>query len=407
MEGVHVLADHGAWLLYIAGFAYKLHVNIQWLFFSQAAALSFTAIPIWAVGRQANLSRKQCWLVCGLWWLQPVVFNANLFDFHPEVWAMPALACSFWASRAGKPLVWFLLLVLMLGCRDGLVLVVFGLGIEHLIRKKWVWAFAAIGFALSWLALLNKWLYPMLTGSNQGPKAVSTLFAYLGNNFEEVLWSLISKPWLLINGVDWFGGIIYLLLISISVIPFLSRHSLPTLCAGLPLIVVNLLSEEAPQRTLIHHYSLPLAVIAVVAVTDALAIVPRPSFPWRSLAWSAVCWAALAKPWFFTGPYLERVDSIPSFREAIISINQNSRLLTTSYLVPHLSQRLEVSFPTGNEPEASLNRFDALLLKPEDPGWGSTQQIQQRLLDKARKANWTCTNWANGLSLCKKPNLSN
>jgi uncharacterized membrane protein len=47
MEHVHVLADHGAWLLNAAGAAYGLLPSVHWLFASQAIALSFTAIPIW------------------------------------------------------------------------------------------------------------------------------------------------------------------------------------------------------------------------------------------------------------------------------------------------------------------------------------------------------------------------
>ena len=74
MEQVHVLADHGAWMLYIAGGAYRLLPSVQWLLASQALALSLTALPIWWLARQAGLPERRCWLICGLWWLQPVVF---------------------------------------------------------------------------------------------------------------------------------------------------------------------------------------------------------------------------------------------------------------------------------------------------------------------------------------------
>jgi len=103
MEHMHVLADHGAWLLYAAGAAYGLLPSVHWLFASQAIALSFTAIPIWWLGQQAGLSPKHCWLACALWWLQPVVFNTILFDFHPETWVMPAFAIALWAERAEQP----------------------------------------------------------------------------------------------------------------------------------------------------------------------------------------------------------------------------------------------------------------------------------------------------------------
>ena len=123
MEQVHVLADHGAWLLYLAGAAYWLLPSVQWLLASQALALSFTAVPIWWLAQQAGLDGRRCWLACALWWLQPVVFNAALFDFHPETWVMPAFALALWAERSDRPRLWFGLLLLMLGSRDGLVLI--------------------------------------------------------------------------------------------------------------------------------------------------------------------------------------------------------------------------------------------------------------------------------------------
>ena len=59
-----------------------------------------------------------------------MVFNAALFDFHPETWVMPAFALALWAERSHRPRLWFGLLLLMLGCRDGLVLVTAGMAID-------------------------------------------------------------------------------------------------------------------------------------------------------------------------------------------------------------------------------------------------------------------------------------
>ena len=402
MEGVHVLADHGAWMLVGAALPYRLIGSVQWLLASQAAALSFTALPLWWVGRQAGLSSRLCWLACGLWWLQPVVFNANLFDFHPEVWVMPALAGCYWASRAERPWLWFALLLLLLGCRDGLVLVVAGLGLEQALRRRWIWAGAAIGLALGWLALLNRWLYPLLKGSDAGPKAAGALFSYLGDSLDVVLVNLITRPDLVIQHVDWAGGLVYLLLISVAVAPFWRKPSVPVLLGALPLVLVNVLSEEAPQRTLVHHYSLPVAVIVVVAAIDGLALQPRQPVPWRRFGWSALCWAALAKPWFFTGPYLDRVDQLPAVQEAIAAVPAEARLSTTSYLVPQLSQRSQVSFPRTRRDKTRIEQLDALLLNPRDPGWGSSRQRQVQLLRQAREAGWTCQRWDSGLELCQK-----
>ncbi len=402
-EGVHMLADHGAWALYLASVPYLLHSSVQWLFATQAAGLSFTAIPLWWVSKQAGLKESLCWVICGLWWLQPVVFNANLFDFHPEVWVMPILASCYLANRANKGWLWFFLLLLLLSCRDGLTLVVAGLGLEQLIKKKWIWAFSAIGLSMTWLALLNRWLYPLLTGNKGGPKAASGLFSYLGNSFDEVVLNVLTKPHLLIENVDWISGIFYLILICIAIVPFWQQASLPVLTAGIPLILVNLLSESSSQRTLIHHYSLPLAVIAVVGAIDGLAQKPSIRLPFRRLAWAALCWAALAKPWFFTGPYLNRLNAIEPAQEAMSSIDVSSRVYTTSYLVPHLSHRKIISFPKEMKQAPNIDDFDVLLLNPIDPGWGSTSSLQKRLLSDAKREKWECKSWENGLELCKTP----
>ena len=170
MEHVHVLADHGAWLLYGAGAAYGLLPGVHWLLASQAIALSFTAIPIWWLGQQAGLTPKHCWLACALWWLQPVVFNTILFDFHPETWVMPAFALALWAERAAKPRLWLALLLLMLGARDGLILVIAGMALDLGWRQRWRWCSAAGGLSIGWILILSQGLYPMLRGGS-GPKA--------------------------------------------------------------------------------------------------------------------------------------------------------------------------------------------------------------------------------------------
>ncbi len=403
MEGVHILADHGAFSLYLAAVFYKVHPTIHWLLASQAAALSVTAIPIWWTSKQAKLSNKLCWLACGLWWLQPVVFNVNLFDFHPEVWVMPALATSFWASRKNKFWIWILSIVLLLSCRDGLVLVVIGLGLEQALRRNWTWAIGATGIGLGWFAMLNQWLYPTLNHESSGPKAIKTLFSYLGNDVNEIALNILTNPKLIINNIDWKDGLFYLILITVPVAPFLRKNSLKVLFSALPLVVINILSSEAPQRTLIHHYSLPIAVIAVIATIDGLAIQPKQKVPWKLLIWSSICWACLAKPWFFGGHYLTRVDSIWPTNQAFEKINAQSKVLTTSYLVPHLSQREKISFPKENLDSNYINGFDILLLNPKDPGWGSSSEIQLNLLKEAKQESWYCSQWSNGLELCQSP----
>ena len=395
MEQVHVLADHGAWMLYIAGGAYRLLPSVQWLLASQALALSLTALPIWWLARQAGLPERRCWLICGLWWLQPVVFNANLFDFHPETWVMPAFAMALWAERAERPRLWLALLLLMLGARDGLVLISGGMALDLAWRRRWRWAGAAAALSVGWLLMLSRWLYPWLR-DGEGPKAAGRMFSHLSGSPLQILQSL-----------DWIGGSQYLLLLCLPCLWLWRRRSLPTLLIGMPLVLVNLLSASASYRTLVHHYSLPLAVVAVVAAIDATAIRHQNDQPMGRrqravlMGWVVLCWLALAKPWFFAGPYLSRLGMLSDVAAAINRIPAAARVLTTSYLVPHLSQRDVVAFPKNKSGiDMADTTFNVVLLNPNDPGWGSSSSVQQQLLDKALLEGWSCQRWPSELRLC-------
>ena len=392
MEQVHVLADHAAWLLYFAGAAYSLLPSVQWLLASQAFALSFTAVPLWWLAEQAGLRPRGCWLICGLWWLQPVVFNTNLFDFHPETWVMPLIALVLWSERAERPRLWLLLLVLLLGARDGLVLIVAGIALDLAWRRRWRWSASAAGLSLAWLLMLSRWLYPLLR-DGEGPKAASRMFSHLSGD-----------PLLVVQSLDWSGGVLYVVLLSLPCVGLWRMRSLPTLTIALPLLLVNLLSASPSYRTLIHHYSLPLAVVMVVAVIDGMSQQPRAGrgLSW-ALGWAVVCWLALAKPWFFSGPYLNRLSMVNDAQEAITRIQPHDHVLTTSYLVPQLSQRSRIAFPKkGHRRNLDSSNWNVLLLNPDDPGWGSSTKLQTMLLKDVKQRGWICQSWPSGLELCRQ-----
>ena len=403
MENVHVLADHGAWLFYWSGLLYWFHPSIHWLLASQALALSLTAIPLWLLAAQAGLSRRLCWFSCLLWWLQPLVFNVNLFDFHPEVWVMPALAMAIWCQRQKRFGGWVLLLVLMLGSRDGLVLITLGLSLSLLIQRRWSWAIAGAGLSSAWILLLSQWIYPLFR-NGEGPKAAGRMFSHLGNNFGDILFTLMSQPWLAFTHIDLGGGAFYLLVLILPTLPFWRRRSLVILSAAVPLLLVNLNAEASSYRTLIHHYSLPLAVLSVTAAIDGLALHQRKAFPWKGVIWAVTLWIALAKPWFFTGPYLNRVNMVGDAQQAISKLTPQDRVLTTSYLVPQISHRQHVAFAKKSQSKQAFeNNWTVFLLNPNQPGWGSKKSIQKRLLNQAEDRNWTCQSWSSGLELCRKP----
>ncbi len=56
LDDIHMLGDHGAWILYPLSLPYVIYPSVYWLLAIQAFALSLGALPTWALARQAGLS---------------------------------------------------------------------------------------------------------------------------------------------------------------------------------------------------------------------------------------------------------------------------------------------------------------------------------------------------------------
>ena len=127
----------------------------------------------------------------------------------------------------------------------------------------------------------------------------------------------------------------------------------------------------------------------------------------NQLIWAMTIWVILAKPWFFTGPYLNRTNMVNDAQQAISKITPQDRVLTTSYFVPQISQRQHVAFAKQSQSKKAFNKnWTVFLLNPNQPGWGSKKSIQKRLLNQAKGKNWDCESWPSGLTLCRRPNTA-
>ncbi len=81
----HFLGSHADWILYLLAPLYWLYPSVYWLFGVQALGLAIAALPLWYLARQAGLAPRLSLAVVLAYLLYPLVFNINLFDFHPSV----------------------------------------------------------------------------------------------------------------------------------------------------------------------------------------------------------------------------------------------------------------------------------------------------------------------------------
>jgi uncharacterized membrane protein len=407
--GVHILGDHAAWIFYPIALLYWLYPTVQWLFAIQAISLAVGALPSWQLAKQAGLKDGQAGAIAGAYLLYPLIFNLNLFDFHPEVIALPLMLTAVWMARAGRILGFTGCILIALGCRDALSLTIAAMGVWLGVLEKRRWA-GAIAFLAgsTWFFLATQVIIPHFQ-----PAGVLGMahYAEFGKTIPEIALNLVIRPDLLLRRLFTWQNVGYLVLLLVPVAwavfplrliswkpdrafdervePF--SHPSPVrgmaifapLVAAVPQLALNLLSDHAAQKDLLHQYSLPilpfLLLTAIAALATGTAWLQRPR---HILLWSLLTFAALAQVHLFGTRYMSTLDTWAASRNAIAQITTTGAVLTPAALMPHVAHRTLVKVVAKSD-QVPLRQFDYLLFNQRHPGRMTTPAIVQRLIQQA------------------------
>lgn len=394
LMGVNILGDHTAFIFYPLALLYKIYPDVHWLLFVQAISLALGAWPSWSLARQAGLNERKSMAVAAVYLLYPAVFNVNLFDFHPEVIAVPAFLAAIVAARLDKILWFCAAIVLILSCKAVLSLTVAAMGLWLLLfDKKRNCGLLALFFGVAWFLIATQAIIPYF---NQGKEHAGIgRYQYLGKSVLEIAVNLILKPNLVLGRLFSLETFEYLALLLFPVIWWMSPRHLTPLISAVPMLAMNILSDIPAQRDLIHQYSIPIFPFLLVAVIANLSDsnqpefkIPKifdklriPSLPLDNMivTWALIAFLCLAKYGYFWTIYLEALDTLPATKEAISLVQTKGNVLTTSNIAPHLSHRPVVKLTLAHTPPA-LTEFDYVLLNWRYPGWMSDRDFVQNLV---------------------------
>ncbi|MCU0546599.1 MAG: DUF2079 domain-containing protein [Oscillatoriaceae cyanobacterium Prado104] len=266
---MHILGDHAAIVHYLLALLYKIYPNVHWLFLVQAVALSSGAWPSWSLACLSGLNREESSAIAFIYLLYPVVFNINLFDFHPEVIALPALLAAILAARLNK-FAWFCsAILLILSCKAVLSLTVAAMGCWLLFcEKKMRFGTLALLLGTAWFFIASGKIIPYFSGSEV---AGVGRYGYLGNSVLEIALNLVLKPQLVLGKIISFDTLKYLFSLTLPVFWLLlpSRKIglgyLTGLIPAIPTIFINSLSDLPFQRSLAYQYSIPIVPFLILA----------------------------------------------------------------------------------------------------------------------------------------------
>jgi len=396
--GFHALGDHAAFVLYPLALLYKIFPSVYWLLAVQAIALASGAFFVWHLALDYGLKRSQAIALSWVYLLYPVVFNANLFDFHPEVIAVPALFGTIWAARRRSWLGFITAVALVLSCKAVLSLTVAALGLWLLFAQQRSFGVVALALGITWFGVSTQVVIPAFSGEEA--QAVGR-YSYLGDSVLGILQNLLLKPQLALSYLFTPANLEYLVLLLVPFLWGLSpRHLLPLLGAG-PTLFLNLLADHQPQKDLTHQYALPMLPFFLVAIMAALAaergLLRRPRW---IVVWATVAWLALAKYGYFGSLYLSQLDTVGAMRGAIAQVQTQGGVLTASQIAPHLTHRALVTMAEPGSENMDLADYRYALLNEKHPGWASSPETVQALTARLSRApDWQRTYEQDGVVL--------
>lgn len=388
--GFHHMGNHAAWAVYPLALLYKIYPDVHWLLAVQAVALAVGALPTWHLARQAGLKESLAVAMAAVYLLYPLVFNVNLFEFHPEVMAIPVLLGAVLAARTSR-IGWFCLsIIFVLGCKAVLSLTVAAMGIWLLVfDKRRLSGAIALCFGVAWFLIATQVIIPFFSG---GEAAAVGRYSYLGNSVLEVASNLVFKPGLILGRVISLDTLEYLGLLALPVLWGLSPQHLTPLVGAIPTLVLNILSDKQVQRDLIHQYSLPVVPFLLLAVISTLAAGGGWLRSRRAIIlWSLLAFLALAKYGYFGSRYLNSLDTWQATREAKARIQNflppQDSVLTTNRIAPHLTHRRLIKFVDDLTPlSADLAQFNYVLLNMRHPGGTGSPEFTARLVNQLKNS---------------------
>lgn len=381
--GFHALADHAAWILYPIALLYKIYPTVYWLFLVQSLSLSLGAIPAYFLSIDAGLKESQAIVIVVIYLLYPLIYNANLLEFHPDTIAVPALFMAILAARKQK-IVWFCAsVIVILGCKAVLSLTVAAMGVGLLLfEKRQLYGIIAIATGIAWFLISNKIIIPFFGHDAALINRHLYRYSYLGNSFSETLKIILFQPKLIFSNIFSLINLEYLFYLFVPVIWGLRPKYMIYMIAAIPCLALNLLADHPSQKNLIWHYSLP--IIPFLTLSLIAYVATHQNFIKRKKAiilWSLFWFFALGKFGFFTGKYLKNLDNLQATKEAISLVKTQNSVLTTDIIVPHLTHRELISFKYNiNE----LNNFHYILINVRNPGLAVSKADYNNLVNQLK-----------------------
>jgi uncharacterized membrane protein len=375
---LHLLADHGAYILYAIAPLYRIWPDVHVLLLLQAIALAAGAYPLWKLARVQHLTLGQSRAIAIAYLLYPVLLTVNEFDFHPEVFAVPAILFAVLAAQRRNLPGFLLTLVVAAGGKEVISLTIVAMGFWLLLFKsRPLYGALAMILGLAWFAI----------GAGREASGVG-FFSYLGTSVPQIITTLAIHPSRWLFQLFRPKALLYLAILFVPVVWGLHPRHLWPLLGALPTLTLNMLARPNTAQNLTSPFSqyslivvpfIALTLIDGVASGKTLLRTPRYIIIW-SVGLILLGGAARVARMNFsraTDPHHASV------RLAMALVHGDGGLLTTHEIAPHLSHREVIQYISPDEAILPLNSFDYILVNYNDQSIHNALPLANQLIATA------------------------
>ncbi len=397
LRGVAPLEDHFSLLLIPIALIYKVIPYTLTLLGLQAFALgSIPSLGIYLFSGNKHITKIEIALIVSLI-LSPVIFLANIANFHPEVVSAPFMLLTISELKKKDVKPYYMSLIVCLCAKKSQVLFGAGLSLYGFAKGKFKKGIITLIISLLWW--FNAEHFTAIGGNY-----IQDRLGYLGNSLTEICLTLITKPWTIFKEAPPEAIFLYTLGLLLPFIGLLKKKSIPALISISPIYFLNIISSAGTQRELYSQYSIAILPFLIATFWDSFEpfnTISKTEIKWRSqltVFLSIIAFIGYSRIGYFNSRYFPKINEAIALQATKSSIPITSSILTTDNMAPHFANRETIKTIANND-FYPLSQYDYILLPINKE---RNKNLNNNLVVKIRLEGMQCSEQNKYYMICSK-----
>jgi len=255
--GINYLGEHFSPIHFLTCFSLLIWENAGVLLVLQSIGIALGGLAVYLLALKIIKEKIYSFFLMLCYLAYPYLHEMSKFDFHPIALAVPAFLWCLYFWETEKRKAFFLSLFILLLIKENVPLIISGLSVFLIVRKKKKLGLIILVLSLLIFVFEIKFLTPFFRGHG-ATYPYFYRYANLGGSFSQIIINIFTHPYLLLEesflNPEKLHSVIKLFIL-LGFIPFFAgKQFIPVV---IPLIL-NLISSYKPQWEFSCQYSATL-----------------------------------------------------------------------------------------------------------------------------------------------------